>query len=493
MLPSFISIVRILFTPTGSHNTQYQQPYQLSGHLDNHMLESIRHATNEGRNISAGALAPFAGSILRPAADITWDANIVGGWDQPRLRFMMEVEIQNQTGLTKQYISGYTNYNGYHKNGSQVSFDPEMHMVINRVLSLNVGSVGGIRMAGSDRLLTGDYQPTFGDSGNQNITVGLRPEDVFSIMQSSGQGGYGETILDGRTVFAGNVPKFSTIANDLPNQYLSRILKGAIPEHNMSAQDSMLATYGDALDRSIGHVAELGVNSNRILHQLLQNGGFHEGGSFTYRCLMEVGSNKGNLDDRVHLIEPSGIGGYEMGLHQAGQSANWNSATNESVIAKVIAAQVPALMSDHFLTKIAFSATNRTINREFAVDIQGAPSSWLPNPDMVKHTIQSFINRVVQEILVGISINNAIDYNLRVIVDMYGETHIYASVMGAAEVYFCSPSFADSLTTPLIARNNSYAMSYASDMESLANNTVTPVANSNTINYGNNYDVNHSI
>lgn len=493
MLPSYVKVVRVLFTPTGSHNTQYQQPYNLTGNLDNQMLDSIRQATNEGSNVTAGSLAPYAGSILRPSADVTWDASITGGWEQPRLRFMIEVEIQSQSGMVKQYLSGYTDYQGYHKNGSNVSFDPNMQLVVNRVMSLNIGQQGGIRLAGSDRLLVGDYTPTFGDFGSQQITVGLRPEDVFSIMQIAGPGSYAEPVIDCRTVFAANVPKFSTIANDLPNQYLSRVLRGAMPTHNMSAQDSMISPYGDTLDRSIGHYAEQSVNQNRVMHQIIQNGGFQEGGSFSYKCLMEIGSNAGNLDDRVNLIEPAGIGGYEMGLHVTGQTANWNAATNEAIIAKVITSQVPALMSDHFLTKIAFSATNRTLNREFAVDIQGAPSSWLPQPDMVKFSIQSFINRLIYEVLVGISINNLIDYNIRVIVDMYGETHIFTSIMGAPEVHFCAPSFADSLTTPLLAQNLNYAMGYAHDMESLANQTMTSTSIVTNTNTGNMNNVNHSI
>lgn len=487
MLPSYVKIIRVLFTPVGTHNPQFQRPYHMTSNVDQTMVDSIRHATQEGQNITAGVLAPYAGALLRPSADVYWDSNILAGWDQSRLRFMMEVEIQNQTGIVKQYLSGYTNYQGYSANHGNVVFDPDMQLVVNRVLSLNIGGQNGIRLAGSDRLLVGEYQPNFGMQGNEPVAVGLRPEDVFSIMQTGGPGGYAEPVIDGRTVFAGHTPKFSTIANDLPNQYLSRVLKGSIPLNNFSAQDSMATPYGDVMDRAIGHYAEQGVNQNRILHQIIQNGGFQEGSSFSYKCLMEIGSNHGNLDDRVNLIEPSGVSGFEMPLHQTGMTANWNAANTEAIIAQVISQQVPALMSDHFLTKIAFSATNRTINREFLVDVQGAPASWLPTVEMIKFAITSFINRLIHEILVGLSINNAVDFNIRVIVDMYGETHIFVSVSGGPEMHFCAPSFADSLTTPLLSQNVNYAMSYVSDIETLANNTVTSVASNNQSFGGMNY------
>jgi hypothetical protein len=487
MLPSYVKIVRVLFTPTGSHNPQFQRPYHLTNNVDNNMVDTLRQVTQEGQHITPGALAPYAGSILRPSADVYWDSNIISGWDTPRLRFMMEVEIQNQTGLVKQYMSGYTNYQGYHRNLSQVTFDPDMQLVVNRVLSLNLGTQGGIRLAGSDRVLSGEYNPTFGMGGGETVTLGLRPEDVFSIMQIAGPGNYSEPVIDGRTAFAGNTPKFSTIANDLPNQYLSRVLKGSLPIHNISASDSMATPYGDTLDRAIGHYAEMSINQNRILHQIIQNGGFQEGCSFTYKCLMEIGSNHGNLDDRVSLIEPSTNENFQMPLHQAGASANWNASNTEGIIAQVISSQVPALMSDHFLTKVAFSATNRTVTREFLVDLQGAPSSWLPTPDMIKFATNSFINRLIHEILTGLSINNAVDFNIRVMIDMYGETHIFASVMGGPEQYFCAPSFADSLTTPLLSQNVNYAMQYVSDIESLANKTVTQVANNQNPLGGMNY------
>lgn len=475
MLPSYVKINRVLFTPTGTHNRQFQRPYGLTNNLDNSMMDTLRQVTQEGKSISAGVLAPYAGSILRPSADVMWDTNIINGWDNPRLRFMMEVDIDNQAGTTRQYLSGYTNYPGYHRNLNHVTFDPQMELVVNRVLSLNLGRDGGIRMAGSDRVLVGDYQPTFG-GGNDNVAVGLRPEDIFSIMQVSSAGGYAEPVIDGRTVFAGNVPKFSTIANDLPNQYLTRVLKGVMPIHNFSAMDGMVGSMNDSLDRAIGQYAEMAVNSNRVMHQIVQHGGFQEGCSFTYKCLMEIGSNYGNLDDRVSLIEPTSVSGFEMPLHQAGSTANWNAGNTEAIIAQVISSQVPALMSDHFLTKFAFTATNRTLTREFVVEPLGAPSSWLPNPEMINYSIQSFIHRLTQEILVGLSVNNALDFNIRVIIDMYGETHVFASVMGGPETHFCAPSFADSLTTPLLSQNVNYAMGYVQDLETLANNTVTSVA-----------------
>lgn len=494
MLPSYVKIVRVLFTPTGTHNPQYQRPYHLNAsNLDGSMMDSIRHATQDGQQITPGSLAPYAGSILRPSADVCWDTNIANGWNTPRLRFMMEVEIQNQTGMTKQYLSGYTDYQGYHRGIRDVSFDPKMQLMVNRVLSLNIGHQGGIRLAGSDRLLSGEYQPSFGMSGNEQVAVSLRPEDIFGIMQTAGPGNYAEPVIDGRTVFAGHTPKFSTIANDLPNQYLARVLKGASPIHNMSAMDSMVTPYGETLDRALGHYAEQSVSQNRILHQIIQNGGFQEGSSFSYECLMGIGSNHGNLDDRVTLVDPSATQGYEMPLHQAGMTQNWNTATNEGIIAQVISSQVPALMSDHFLTVIAFSATNRTVNREFVVDLQGPPSSWLPNTDMIKYSINSFKHRLIHEILTGISINNAVDFNIRVIIDMYGETHVFASVMGSPEQHFCAPSFADSLTTPLLSQNVNYAMNYVSDMESLANQTVTNTATSPQIQLGTMNYVNSSI
>lgn len=478
MLPSYVKIIRILFTPTGTHNPQFQRPYHMTNNVDANMVDTLRQVTQEGQNISAGALAPYAGSILRPAADVYWDSNIISGWNESRLRFMMEVEVQNQTGLVRQYMSGYTNYQGYHSNLGSVSFDPEMQLVINRVLSLYVGGPS-VRLAGSERVLSGDYNPSFGMTGGEHVTVGLRPEDVFSLMQVAGPGGYAEPVIDGRTAFAGHTPKFSTIANDLPNQYLSRVLKGSIPVNNFSAQDGLASPYTDQMDRAIGHYAEMSINQNRIMHQIIQNGGFQEGSTFSYKCLMEIGSNHGNLDDRVQLVTPSATAGFEMPLHQAGMTANWNASNTEAIIAQVISQQVPALMSDHFMTKVAFSATNRTVTREFVVDLQGPPSSWLPDPNAVVQSITSFKNRVVYEVLQGLSMNNSVDFNIRVIIDMYGETHIFASVMGGPEQHFCAPSFADSLTTPLLSQNVNYAMQYVSDIESLANKTVTSVASNN--------------
>jgi len=73
----------------------------MTSNVDQTMVDSIRHATQEGQNITAGVLAPYAGALLRPSADVYWDSNILAGWDQSRLRFMMEVEIQNQTGIVK--------------------------------------------------------------------------------------------------------------------------------------------------------------------------------------------------------------------------------------------------------------------------------------------------------------------------------------------------------------------------------------------------------
>lgn len=468
-----MTITKLVFTPTGTYNAMQQRPFALSGNYDTSSVAMLQQATNGGNSISAGTLAPYAGQLLRPGADLCTAIQIANGWDTPRLRFMMEIKIRMMGGEITQYCSGYTDYAGISDHGmSKCNIDPNMKLYFNSVVSLQSvrhdignGQIGErTTMMDASHILSGQYNPGFGGSANGVTALTTRPEDIFSVIQIASQGGY-TPYLDARLTFGDNTPKRSSRRNEVPNQYMANVMGGyhTALHSSMDANDDL----GTAMDLAIGRCTEASLLDNPLFFAISNRIGFNEGSSVSYGNLCMLADD---LDSRTQV--PRGLAPGAMPLHGCGQSSNWNVATMETVAAHTLVTQTPAIMSDLLLTKVLFTATNNTFGGNYEVDLINY-ESFARGVDMAPY-LSAFISRVTSEILVALSNNRLINFNFRVMLDMYGETHVWVSMMGNNEEYYCLPSFADALIVPLMSFDINHVMGLASDFEVLTNNLDIP-------------------
>lgn len=460
-------VTKLLFCPTGTYGDQFLRPFYLGDNVDVQSLSILQEVTRGGRNINPGVLAPFSGQLLRPKADVMTGIKIANGWGDQRLRFMMEVHSQTMGATLVSYVTGYTDYPGYHRvNTNEVIFDQNMKLYFNNTVTLQQakydaahGSAVRSSVIDSSHLLFGKYNPSF--NGDQNeVAMTTRPEDIFSIMEVNLQAG-GQQYNDGRLLFADLMPKKSRRTNELTNVYMSTVL--ANYRDSITNANGGMSTPGEAMSFAIGNVAESVINEDPLFHAICRQLGFGEDGSITYGALCKVSPG---LDYVAALT--GGESKYVQANHIAGQTAGLHAATPECMAATTVAREVPAIMSELMLTGLMFTATNDTIGGEYVVEISPNYNSFA-QMDMTRY-IESFKQRLVGGVLQGLSNNRMTKFNMSVQVDMFGETYVNISLNGGPMVPHCFAGFADALTAPVMSYNQDAVFGLVSDFDQVANN-----------------------
>lgn len=460
-------ITKLLFCPTGTYGDQFLRPFYLGDNVDFQSMSILQEVTKGGRNINPGVLAPFSGQLLRPKADIMTGIQIANGWGEQRLRFMMEVHSKAMGANLISYVTGYTDYPGYHRTGNnEVVFDKNMKLYFNNTVTLqhsqyDAGHGNAVRstVVDSSHLLFGKYNPSFNADQSQ-VAMSTRPEDIFSIMEVSMQSG-GEPYSDGRLLFADLLPKKSRRSNELTNVYMSSILSN----YRDSVTNAMggMSSPAEAMSFAIGNVAESVINEDPLFHAICKTLNFNEDGSITYGSLCQVSPG---LDFVAGVT--GGESKYVQQSHVAGQTASLSSATPECLAATTVAREVPAIMSELMLTGLMFTATNDTIGGEYVVEISPNYLSFA-QMDMTRY-IEMFKQRLVGSVLQGLSNNRMTRFSMQVQVDMFGETYVNISLNGGPLTPHCFTGFADALTAPVMSYNQEAVFGLVKDFDSVANN-----------------------
>lgn len=456
-------IKQLLFCPTGTYNDQFLRSFYLGDNVDTQKLSMMQELTRNGKVINAGVLSGIGGQILKPSADLTHQVQIANGFGEQRLRFMMEVHSRAMGADLITYVTGYTNYPGYHRVDSlNVVFDPNMKLYFDKTVSVQHVSngVGGFRSSviDSSHLLFGEYNPSF-NAGQESVAMSIRPEDIFSVLEISSQTG-GDYYSDGRLVFADLMPKKSSLTNEMPGHYAAKVLSN----YRDSVVNGMggMGTMPDAMQYAIGNVAEGVINEDPLFHAICRTLNFAEDGSITYGALCTVSPG---LDTVAALT--GGESKYVHALHQRGTSADWNASNMETLAATAMAIQVPAIMADLLLTGIAFIATNDTFGGEYDVQVKNYQA--FAKFDMTSY-IQTFQQRLITSVLQSLSQNRQVKFHITAMIDMHGETRINVSMQGGHMYEYCNPTFASALFAPVMSYNKEQVFGLVKDFEQIARN-----------------------
>lgn len=464
---SNFNITKLLFTPTGTYNDQFLRPFYLGDNVDLQTMSILQEVTQGGRKINPGVLSPYSGQLLKPSADLTHQIQIANGYGEQRLRFMMEVESVAMGANLISYVTGWTDYPGYHRVDSQkIVIDPNMKLYFNNTVTLqhsNYGDAAGAvrsNVIDTSHLLFGKYNPSFNTDQSQ-VAMTTRPEDIFSIMEVSMQSG-GQQYSDGRLLFADLLPKKSRRSNELTNNYLSTVLSNY--RDSVTNAAGGMATAQDAMSFAIGNVAESVINEDPLFHAICRTLSFGEDGSITYGALCTVSPG---------LDYVTGVAGgeskYVQALHQRGAgTANLNSATPECLAATTVAREVPAIMSDLMLTGLMFTATNDTYGGAYEVEIAPNYLSFA-KMDMTRY-IEMFKQRLIGTVLQGLSNNRMTKFNMSVQVDMFGEIYVNISLNGGPITPHCFTAFDDASKAPVMSYNQDAVFALVNDFDTIANN-----------------------
>ena len=457
-------IVRLSMIQTGTYNQMYGRPYDL--HVTQTDLNKISNRLGEigqGR-ISGNILAGISANIIQPSATPESLLNVPNGWNNARIRFVLEVLCEfSLGGKQTYYFQGYTDFLGVMigRNG-EIVIDPKMEFIINSVQTVNYVTTPTINGMSELSFISDNVHLLTDNDWYSNLDKNgiylLRPQDVFSYMQVSNIKKT-RNITDPRDRVTTSAVS-STRSNNIPSTYLAKIIDG-----HMLAKDqaSITNSITSITDHARALVLEESLISNPFLSILADIKDFtFATNSFNYNNLKTIDSNVPHVTS-FYPLSNSDL----TKVHSAGSTAYWNATDLETVIATVLSQAVPAIMIECMLHKVFLYSTNMTIGIPDTKLSQGVSIS---GKDLTK-SYNNFINRFNNELIKYLTYDNEISYYLEMSVDLNGETSIVLKLNQNAEVKYVSPSFCDHQLIPVMTRSPDLISSVSSGIEDMINST----------------------
>jgi hypothetical protein len=463
-------IVRFVIQETGTYEDQFRRPYQT--HLDGQTQNELINALDGAKAITPSKIAGIANQFIRPSATPESQIGIVNGWECKRLRFFLEIQTEDFIGnVTSEYVVGYTDHPGISFGGH---LDPNMVFFINAINTTRTTKV--VTPLGNQThhnlidashvLVDSSYQ---GIMSKQNKTYGLRPEDVFNKME----------FTDVMNQMSDTDMMIDTVGTITTNAVKSKRANSIVPVYASSMLDSYLQTRRT---ESFSDVSQIRTNAAAVVESdsvardpfmSFMRGRNHLGATntFTMGDLMDYDKNVSYVTTVVPVSN-----GYNSNLHQRGMTASWGGSDYTTLFATMLSQSVPSYMLQYSINKIHFFSTNMDIGGNITTRVANVKS--FTDGDISQH-IQTFIFRLENELLKGLSHNNQTAYQLEMICDLLGETWIKLSINNEPMVDYVCPSFCDSLMVPVVTQNENTVISIASDFDNIMTSIGDSVYNPN--------------
>jgi hypothetical protein len=458
-----IKIAKLILQESGTYNPMFSRPYQT--HIDDGVMRSIVRRVEEKANqpITGNTLAGAASGMIQPSATPGAEIPIPMSWAERRIRFIMEVHVMLATGSTMiYYFQGYTSHLGVSHGGH---VDPNMDFILNSYIRVTrTQSQGPYGMVVND-VVTESAHIVNGAIVNQihGDVYSMRPQDIFSGIQAAYTANAYSALTgnnqlnDYRSKLSGE-SVMSKRSNNVSGQYLAKVV-------DTYRTGQQLLEFGQGEGDVTGRCYDLSQEptafENIFIRQISNIRGTHTSTVFNMSNLIAIDPNVESVTDYITLGNTQ-----SMELHSVGQTSFWNGSDRETLAATILSNAIPALMMDLFITKIYFRTTNHTYGGVPNTVLIDAKS--LSTADMTMN-YEMFKRRLEQEILFDVSGAGQTTYTLDMYVDLFGETRITISLDGGPAIPYTTPSFCDSLLSPVLALNKDSYFNVVHDMETLFN------------------------
>lgn len=463
---SALKLVSLMLQDTGTYNNMVSRPYHAmadANTLDNlgRRIEDVTRV-NPLTKINGGLISGLCGQLVVPSAN--WDSriHIPNGWNEQRLRFVMEVHYDSHFGTEVYFFQGYTEFKGISLNGT---IDPDMVFFINSYIRVN-------RVFDSTGSYSGGFRDTIVESaqvidGRVHSTVNsavytLRPEDLFTGIQSNYIGSmhdvYGSgNVVDDRINKATDVIK-SRRANAVPSNYLSKVVE-------TYRQASSYADFGAGSDDIYSTAIQSSYEGNPYENPFIRTISDLRGMSnITFFTMNDLARIDPTINTRTHyqrLMET-------VRLHRTGDTNdNWTAATLDTQLATIVTHSVSALMIENMIVSVGFHSTNLTLNGQ--LDTRLWPGGQAVTTADMRQYYTNFVRRFEAEVMPDITMNGTIPVDLVVHADLNGETRIDLSINGGPHEVFVTPSFCDALMAPVVTTNNNDYNGLVAGIEEIVN------------------------
>lgn len=467
-------ISKLFIQQTGTYNPQFRRSYEIN--LTPSVESKLEEAIANKETINPVHLVSPDQQLITPSADPESAIMIVNGWETPRLRFMMVIEVEDQVGTSNvTTIQGHTEYADLSMNNN---VDPRMLFFINNVSQSRVvrtttplGSRDRQQVLASNQLI-GDCNYHTNGIGTINKTYSMRPEDIFTNMMNSElmhmpEFGDGPDALyvDTRNHVTGQA-KLSDRRNAIPGQYASTVLNTYLGCRANDQDNESIIADTSFYDTCSKYVA----NAHTVRDEFMtfienRRAGFmamnNRAGSntFTYEDLLVFDPNVRSV---THVIPNTN------GLHQMGQTASWGGTGPETLFAASIASAIAGAMHQNNISMIAFKSSNMVTFMREITTIFTTVKSTNPGFDMTRE-IQGFKFQLENIILYGASYGGTMGFSVDVTIDLAGDTWINVSLEGMPEMAYVVPTFCDSLMAPVVTLDRSRLDTMTMNLESLGN------------------------
>ena len=474
-----------IFYPTGTFETQYHRsidPNVTAGHID-----ALDAKTHGGKDVSSTTVSGISGDILKPKVAVRREHAIAipNGWGEPRYRFFMSFRVRMPSGIDNiEIITGFTDYIGVSHNGKG---DPDMRLFINNMITLRpdtyttnrgVTHTRMVEVANSQVLTPAFHDSVYSTQGvNQHpfnihtttpeLTT-IRPQDVFSAMSTTHGDFDALETFDTRTKLSNNMICYSDRRNGAPSQYISRFLSS----HRKALMDTATSgNYEHTANVAMGMVDDGVPYANQLIASWhLTYGDLIRNGSMTYGQLCNA---LPGFDEHIaEFYQPPRVTRGRT-MHVAGEADGWGDASDETLIAVMLANSVPAIMVDTLLSGTSFHAHNMTLTGfpDFTYSVEeGMPAKTFTKGLAMEPRMEVFRNRILHEIFPDISQQGRRQIGFSMQVDLMGETSIQISVDGRPSVPYTIPSFCDSRLSPMVSLDYNTLMDMGNQLDTLSSN-----------------------
>lgn len=456
-----VKIVDVTFVEVNEMPQLFHRPYEAK--YDDTLATLVDEVTKGGKDLSAGALAPVAGMILRPSAQHAGTVGVANGFNTRR--FVMNVILQIEQG---QLMSRYELVNGYAEHaetvgqGDNLQLDPRMRIFINNTTLVSHmhsaptgGSVGGneFLVSHSTQILT----PVSGWNAQNDHpiinanAVTTRPCDVF-MAQSSQAGmvttdqldtvgfpGASPVVHDTRVGF-GSRAKRSLRQNSQNNVFLNRYLTSY--QENAWATGNNNPEFGmvsNMFDNAAAACPEPLSVSDAFLKLLTERTGYTSEWCIEWNDFLRFDPTL-NTRRKVHKILPAA-------LENAGDYVGWNDAGHEVQIAQFLMNLMPPIMSSMAIGMCSFTITNQT--PDGSIHCVAMPPRGITPAIDVSHQRQAVEFRLMREVMPQLTNGGNMILDIQAEISIISESKVKVSYNGGHAKPFKFANFCDALVSPV--------------------------------------------
>lgn len=480
--------LRSKFTVALENHDQAHRFYQLTNPTPRQLnvLEDL-FAHNPSR-VDARVTAPVVAGIVAPSAAPTTHGAvpIIGGWRSRRFVFEIEVEVSDGVNHpTIEVISGYTNMDETSLSYQSNSFDPNLALYINDMMTRSRISYQGPqgvtttdRVSQGSSLVVPSLDPHAAFKHPRLYTA--RPEDMFShvankeVFSTNAE----DNLINQATAM---MPITSNVMNNSSSHYFSRLLNGiqAVQDEmdNMGSTHHQLTglkdDHYDSPYRSGATSVKDSTYTSYSMSDLLNQTGFRTYGFVTWRELCQLIPNL----DAVTVIFRSDVTDIN------GLNANhWMGSNPETQVAFSMCQSLKALCMMMQVSEVAFTMTNQTElgqpvftytmmshNELDQMGLRGHnPFMVLTNGQAVTPVLlERFKSQVLDVLWPEISRNNTRTLFATVRFSLTVNTRVEVSWDGGIPTPYVFPNFSSSILSPLVTTDLHHAADLATGMVSM--------------------------